>query len=303
MALFICYSHVDKDFVDKLAHALVDNKARVWVDRWELNVGDSLIQRIQDAISEADGLLVVLSKSSVESEWCKKELNAGLMRELSEKRVLVLPVLIEDCEIPLLLREKLYADFRGDFEQGLIQILEATAKVVSDTLGRIDKGKYLTDFSISWGFRDDLFEMQMFVVSLTRSHPFSVLAIVTIRGNQAATQRFHNLIEIGHYEQMKQFVLGYFAGAGLAFQKGLRFVLEDSNAKEFNMIMHDPKRPEAYEVHIDARRLGEDTGKNILFDFGETLQQIFEISLSRAEKLDNAEMKKVWDAMEKPLTT
>ena len=87
MALFVCYSHTDKEFVDKLAHALVENKAHVWVDRWELTVGDSLVQRVQDAISEADALLVILSKASVQSEWCKKELSAGLMRELSEKRV------------------------------------------------------------------------------------------------------------------------------------------------------------------------------------------------------------------------
>ena len=171
MALFVCYSHADKEFVDKLAHALVENKARVWVDRWELSVGDSLVQRVQDAISEADALLVILSKASVKSEWCKKELSAGLMRELTEKRVLVLPVLIEDCEVPLLLKEKIHADFREDFEEGLAQILEATAKVISDTLGRIEGKEYLTDFSIAWGIRDKLFEMQIFVVSLTRSHP------------------------------------------------------------------------------------------------------------------------------------
>src|SRR6266545_7246940 len=97
-------------------------------------------------------------------------------------------------------------------------------------------------------------------------------------------QRFRTLIEIGHEEQMKQFVLGYCAGAGLAIDKRLRFVLEDSYARELDIEMQDPKRPEAYHIHIEARRLGEDTGKNILFDFGETLQQIFELSLSRSKK-------------------
>jgi hypothetical protein len=302
MALFVCYSHADKEFVDKLAFALVEKRAHVWVDRWELNVGDSLVQRIQDAISDADGLLVILSRSSVESEWCKRELSAGLMRELSEKRVLVLPVLIEECDVPLLLADKLYADFRCDFDEGLAQILEAAAKFISDTLGRIETDKYLTDFSISWGLRNDLFEMQIFVVSLTRSHPFSVLAIVTITGNEAATQRFRNLIEIGHDEQMKQFVLSYCAGLGVLLDDGLRFVLEDSFAKEHNILMKDPKRPEAYDIHVEARRLGEDTGKNILFDLGQTLQEIFEISLSRSKKLTNSELKKVWDAMEKQLS-
>jgi hypothetical protein len=83
------------------------------MDRWELNIGDSLISRIQGALTEADAILIVLSRKSVSSEWCKKELNAGLIRELEEKRVVVLPCVVEECNIPLFLRDKLYADFRG----------------------------------------------------------------------------------------------------------------------------------------------------------------------------------------------
>lgn len=115
MPIFISYSHVDKAFVDKLAASLVEHDAHVWVDTWELNVGDSILNRVQEAIQDSSALLIVLSKASVASEWCKKELSAGLMRELDEKRVVVLPVLIEDCEIPVFLREKMYADFRKDF--------------------------------------------------------------------------------------------------------------------------------------------------------------------------------------------
>src|SRR5689334_13514321 len=101
MPVFISYSHADKMFVDKLAAHLVKHNTHVWLDRWELNVGDSILNHVQQAIQESDALLIVLSKTSVASEWCKKELNAGLMRELDEKRVLVLPVLMENCEIPI----------------------------------------------------------------------------------------------------------------------------------------------------------------------------------------------------------
>jgi hypothetical protein len=39
MPVFICYSHENKDFVDRLAANLIKNKTRVWLDRWELQVG------------------------------------------------------------------------------------------------------------------------------------------------------------------------------------------------------------------------------------------------------------------------
>jgi hypothetical protein len=111
MPIFISYSRADRGFVDRLANQLVEHRVSVWLDKWEIHVGDSLIAKIQEGITGASGLLIVLSKNSVKSEWCKKELNSALIRELEEKRVVVLPILIEDCEIPLFLREKLYADF------------------------------------------------------------------------------------------------------------------------------------------------------------------------------------------------
>jgi hypothetical protein len=85
MPIFISYSRADSDFATKLALQLIKHKATVWIDQWELHVGDSLVQRIQDAIQGTSGLLVILSKASVESEWCRKELSSGLIRELEEK--------------------------------------------------------------------------------------------------------------------------------------------------------------------------------------------------------------------------
>ena len=46
MPVFISYSHSDKEFVDKLAAQLIQHNARVWVDRWELNVGDSILNSV-----------------------------------------------------------------------------------------------------------------------------------------------------------------------------------------------------------------------------------------------------------------
>jgi len=68
MSVFISYSSKDKDFVDNLAIRLVKDRIKVWVDRWEINVGDSLIEKIQTALTESSFLIVVLSKDSVQSE-------------------------------------------------------------------------------------------------------------------------------------------------------------------------------------------------------------------------------------------
>lgn len=136
MPIFISYSHKDKEFVDCLATQLVRRNVNVWLDRWELSVGDSLVDRVQDAVDGASALLVILSNASVCSEWCKKELSAGLLRELEEKRVVVMPVMLEDCPVPVFARGKMFADFRTDFDAGLTAVVEGIAKVTTSSLGR-----------------------------------------------------------------------------------------------------------------------------------------------------------------------
>ena len=73
MPVFISYSHENKEFVDQLAMQLVQQNVHIWLDRWELSLGDSLIDKVQDAADGASALLVILSNASVDSEWCKKE--------------------------------------------------------------------------------------------------------------------------------------------------------------------------------------------------------------------------------------
>jgi HEAT repeat protein len=125
--LFLSYSTIDKAFVERLASDLQRVSVGVWYDKWEIRVGDSLLDKIASAIEENDYLALILSPTSVESEWVKREVNAALMRELSQRKAVVLPVMIQDCEIPTLLREKKYADFRASYEEGFEQLLLATS--------------------------------------------------------------------------------------------------------------------------------------------------------------------------------
>ena len=61
-----------------------------------------------------------------------------------------MPILLQDCQIPLFLREKLYADFRSDFDAGLQTVLESVAKISNMNTGRIDKPTYHADWALDW---------------------------------------------------------------------------------------------------------------------------------------------------------
>lgn len=121
--VFISHASRDKPFVRKLVEELRKHHLKLWFDEQEIKVGDSIVSRISDGLRDSDYLMVILSRASVASRWVQAELNAALMNEISKKGSVVLPVLIEDCEMPVLLRSKLYADFRTSFEKGLQSLL------------------------------------------------------------------------------------------------------------------------------------------------------------------------------------
>lgn len=134
--VFLCHSSTDKPFVDRLAFDLERVNVGVWYDKWEIKVGDSILEKIQHGLSSQDYLALVLSPHSVESPWVKKEINAALIRELDEKRVVILPVLIENCAIPLLLRDKKWADFRKSYEEGLEELLMTLSPTTPQAIRR-----------------------------------------------------------------------------------------------------------------------------------------------------------------------
>jgi len=124
--VFISYCHQDLEFAKKLHSDLSEADLTVWLDFIEIAVGDSIPDRIQEAIADSDFFIAVLTSSSVKSAWFKAELDSARIRELELRDTIVLPILAEQCEVPLLLRPKRYADFvTRDYGQALTDLLES----------------------------------------------------------------------------------------------------------------------------------------------------------------------------------
>ena len=274
MAIFISYSHADADFVARLGIGLVQNNVHVLVDKWELNVGDSILNWVQKSIQESGALLVVLSKTSVASAWCNKELNAGLMRELDEKRVLVLPILIEDCDIPLFLREKVYADFRTDFDAGLKSLLEALAKVSNVEQGRMKGGGTTTDWAETWTYRDGLFWIEYTVIEFSTEMPFTLLTMIATECNDVVTRRYRAYHEAG-LGWMGRIIIAETI-TELAAKHEIKVRLEDQRPVAETFGVRDPKVGAEYDIHIRCQRLGEDNGRDQLVNISNYLREIRE---------------------------
>jgi tetratricopeptide (TPR) repeat protein len=124
--VFLSHSHFDRHFVKRLAGDLRRYGVNVWVDEAEMLVGDSLIEKIRDGIDSMDYVLVVISRHSVKSAWVRREIDVAMTQEIEGRRVKVLPILLDDCDLPGFLMGKLYADFRKPvkYNDGLEAVLK-----------------------------------------------------------------------------------------------------------------------------------------------------------------------------------
>lgn len=269
MPLFISYSRNDSDFVDKLATQLVAHKVNVWLDRWEMHVGESLIDRIQTAITDASALLVILSPNSVDSAWCKKELNSGLIRELEERRIVILPVLIRDCAIPIFLREKLYADFRTDFDAGFKTILESVAKVTNEWRNRLEKPTWHTDWAIDWGkTNEDIYITRLTLVEVAEGYPYSVLSVISlIPAEPLANNWFAEMVNQHKDDDARRHIVESLSAE--LTRQDVRVLLEDQFEKNTQVLFSTDHGD--YVANITTRWLGTDPGRDVLFN---TAQQI-----------------------------
>jgi TIR domain len=120
--LFLSHSSKDDGWTSNLAEELNLCGVDVWLDAWELRVGDDLHERISDAIQKSRFVAVVITKNFSEGKWVKGEVHQALSREKAEDRTVVLPLLASGGEPPPVLSGKKFLDFGQDYFGSLVRL-------------------------------------------------------------------------------------------------------------------------------------------------------------------------------------
>lgn len=103
--VFVSHASEDKDrFVLNFAKRLREKGVDAWFDKWEIQVGDSLVKKIFDeGLTSSDAIIIVLSSISVEKPWVKEELDFSVVKRI-EQGTRIMPVVIDDCNVPAALK-------------------------------------------------------------------------------------------------------------------------------------------------------------------------------------------------------
>jgi hypothetical protein len=121
--VFLSHSHKDRELAHKIARALTEENINIWFDEWEILVGDSIAQLVQQGLNEVDFVVLLLTANSIKSGWVEKEWQSQIGVEAERKNIRILPVKADDCDIPFLLRDKRYADIQTDYKKGISELI------------------------------------------------------------------------------------------------------------------------------------------------------------------------------------
>ena len=101
--LFLSYAHEDRSRAKNLAHYLEKQGWTVWWDR-KIIAGQTFDQVIEHELEIAKCVVVLWSKHSVSSEWCKNE------AAFAAERGVLVPAMIDSVKLPLEFRRRQTAD-------------------------------------------------------------------------------------------------------------------------------------------------------------------------------------------------
>jgi hypothetical protein len=118
--VFLSYVENNQDDAMRLIKYLKKENFIVQTAESSVLVGDKIIDKINDAISMSDFLIVVISKASSESPWIKKELEFA-----KDNSIRILPVLIDDTNIPQELTDIKFADLRKEPLEGTKMLIRS----------------------------------------------------------------------------------------------------------------------------------------------------------------------------------
>jgi formylglycine-generating enzyme required for sulfatase activity len=128
LRVFLCHSSNDKPAVRELYQKL---RAEAWIQPWldeeELYPGQDWNMEIEKTVEAADAIIVCLTKNSINKEgYVQRELRLVLDIALTkpEDTIFVIPLRLEECELPRRLRAWQYADyFEGQRERAFQRLL------------------------------------------------------------------------------------------------------------------------------------------------------------------------------------
>ncbi len=108
---FISYNRHDRAWAEWIAWILEDIGYSIIIQAWDFRAGGNFALDMQNAASEAERTIIVLSENFLKSEFTQPEWAAAFVQDPTGTQRKLIPVRVEDCKPMGLLAPIVYVDF------------------------------------------------------------------------------------------------------------------------------------------------------------------------------------------------
>jgi len=133
LKVFLCYTSADKSKILELYQRLTDED---WIDPWldakKILPGQHWASVIKQSLSQADSVIIAISNKSTNKEgFVQREMNYAWDLSLEKPRgvIYLIPLRLEDCDVPFDLRERQWVDYFGDKQEETYNALLKSLKL------------------------------------------------------------------------------------------------------------------------------------------------------------------------------
>ena len=122
--IFISYknAHADIEAAELLGNAFITEGEEVFYDKWIIRPGESILGKIGEGLSISHIFILIWSCRTKESNFVKYEINAFLKRVIDDNRLRIIPVSIDDTDIPYFIND--YKGYRIDYDGTLKEMVD-----------------------------------------------------------------------------------------------------------------------------------------------------------------------------------
>ncbi|MEJ7739260.1 MAG: toll/interleukin-1 receptor domain-containing protein [Chitinophagaceae bacterium] len=185
--VFVSHAGSESDKAREIAGRLQQVDISVRFDRKELELGDSFLSFMEDALLNADYCLLLWSKAASRQKWVQVEWEAALYRSIQESRSFIIVGRLEPFPVPSLLGPRLMVELFPEHDPGFQQLIhlwqdDRNAEAVSskpvassEAFGQIESGNetvYITSdlFGITVPVKLDLHEPIVVIINRIVHH-------------------------------------------------------------------------------------------------------------------------------------
>jgi hypothetical protein len=123
--VFISHRSADTAAAERLAQDIQEAGHHVWLDEWAIDIGDSIVKRMEEGLEGSAYLVLCYSDAGVMAPWISREWMSALARQMEGQNIRILPVILTGNLIPAILADIRTADLRNNWNKGLSLLLRA----------------------------------------------------------------------------------------------------------------------------------------------------------------------------------